>query len=360
MPQLISILVLGVLVLVHEWGHFAVARRCGVLVERFSIGFGPVLARWKRGETEYCWAALPLGGYVKMAGEQAGEAAAKNPRAFSSQPTWVRAAIIAAGPAVNYVTSVVALWAVLVLGYPELSPVVGRVLEETPAKAAGLTAKDQILSVDGTATRTWDEMTAMVHASAGREVTFRIQREGRQLTVPMTPKAKEIVDPFGRHKTVGLVGIGPSGDFTTYRVGPLEAVRTTFSKQAEWLSQIGLSLWSLVIGRMPIQESLTGPIGIVILTSEAVKMGFSPLLYLVSLFSLSLALFNIFPIPILDGGHLLFLGIEKLRGIPVSQKVQERMSQVSFAMLVTLLVFVCFNDLQRFGLVDKVVGWFRG
>lgn len=360
MAWLIAIFVLGLLVLLHELGHFLAAKRCGVRVLRFSIGFGPVLWRWQGGETEYAVSLLPLGGYVKMAGEQRSESVAGEPWEFVSKPVGVRAWIVAAGPLVNYAISILSLWTVLVVGYPELLPTVGRLIDGMPAKAAGVQVGDRILAVEGTPIRTWDELTRIIHRSAGQPLNLQVQREGATLTLRVTPAAQEHPDPFGRARTVGLMGVSPSGAFTTYRVSPLEAVHQTASKQAEWLSQMGLSLWSMVTGRVPMQESLTGPIGIVYMTSEAVRMGLGALLYLVSIFSLSLAIFNFFPIPILDGGHLLFLVCEKFRGRPVSLIVQEKATQIGFAVLMTLVVLVCVNDLNRLGVVEKLRGFWRG
>ncbi len=359
MAWLIAILVLGLLVLLHELGHFLVARRCGVRVLRFSIGFGPILWRWKRDKTEYVVSLLPLGGYVKMAGEQRGEQAGA-PWEFLSKPVGVRAWIVAAGPLVNYAVSILSLWTVLVIGYPELLPTVGRLIEGMPAKAAGVQVGDRIMAIDGKPIRTWDELTRIVHRSANRPLTLEVQRDGAALALRVTPAAREQMDPFGRARTVGLMGVSPSGAFTTYRVSPLEAVHQTASKQMEWLSQMGLSLWSMATGRVPMQESLTGPIGIIYMTSEAVRMGLGALLYLVSIFSLSLAIFNFFPIPILDGGHLLFLVCEKFRGRPVSLIVQEKATQISFAVLMTLVVLVCANDLNRLGVMEKLRGFWRG
>ena len=356
---LISLVVLSLLILVHELGHFLVARRSGVRVTRFSIGFGPVLIRWSRGETEYCLCLLPLGGYVKMAGEHRSEHA-QAPWEFLSQPPGVRARIVAAGPLVNYLVSLLALWTVFVIGYPELLPVVGRVVDEMPAKAAGIQVGDRIVTVDGQPIHTWDELTRSIHRSPNTSLTLQLDRRGTRLTVPVTPATREQADPFGRSRVVGLVGVAPSGALTTLRVSPLEAIPKTVTKQLEWTGQIGLSLWSMVTGRVSVQESLTGPIGIIYMTSEAVRMGLGALLYLVSVFSLSLAIFNLFPMPILDGGHLMFLACEKLRGRPVSLQVQEKATQISLAILMALVVLVCINDVNRLGLVDKVREWWRG
>ncbi len=360
MSWLISILVLGVLVFVHELGHFLVARWLGVRVERFAIGFGPKLLGWRWGEVEYCLRLFPLGGYVKMVGEQPGEQV-NEPGSFSGKPKWVRALIVFAGPAVNYLTSTIALTIVLIVGYPELLPSVGRLVDGMPAQAAGLQTGDRILAANGEPIKTWDELTKLVHHSADKTLRLDIERAGWRLTVPVTPASKEITDPFGRRVSVGLMGIAPGGAFDTYRVPPREAIGKTFAKQGEWASQIGMSLWSLFRGRASFKESFTGPIGILYMTSEAARMGAGPLLYLVSIFSLSLAIFNLFPIPILDGGHLAFLLIEHLRGVPVSLRTQEHAAKVSFALLLVLLFAVCANDISRFGLMDKLVGlWRRG
>ena len=355
---LLSLLILGFLVIVHELGHFLVARWTGVRTLRFSIGFGPRLFTWVRGQTEYAVSLIPLGGYVKMAGEQQHEHS-REPWEYLSKPIRTRAAIIFAGPLVNYVVALVCLWVVFVIGYPELSPVVGNVLDEMPAQAAGLQVGDRIVAVNDRAVETWDEMTKLIYASANQPLALRIDREGTPSIVTVTPRPRTMTDPLGRQRTVGLIGIAPSGAFRSRRLGPIAAIGSTIQKHNEWIGQTISSLWALVTGKLSMRESMTGPIGIVYLTSEAVRLGLAPLLSLVSLFSLSLALFNLFPIPILDGGHLFFLTLEKLRGVPVSLNVQERSAQVSLVLLVTLVVMVCINDVNRFGLVEKVVEWVR-
>ena len=358
LATLISFLVFGLLILVHEAGHFVMARRAGVRVVRFSIGFGPRVLAWKRGETEYVLSLIPLGGYVKMAGEHYGEQANK-PWEYLSKPIGTRAAIVFAGPMVNYLVAVLTLWVVFVAGFPELSPVVGRLIEEMPAQAANIEEGDRIVAIDEQPVGTWDEMTAIIHRSAEVPLRIRIEREGTERTITIVPQTKETKDLYGRPQTVGQIGIAPSGDVMVTRVGPLEAVGRTFAKQGEWCASMGLAMWSLMTGRLAMKETLTGPIGIIVLTSQAVYLGVTTLLYLVSLFSLSLAIFNVLPIPILDGGHLFFLGLEKIRGTPVSLTVQERAAQVSFLALMSLIVIVCVNDIQRFKLVDKVLEWIR-
>ncbi len=355
---LVSILVLGLLVIVHELGHFIVARWAGVRILRFSVGFGPRLLTWRRGHTEYAVSAIPLGGYVKMAGEQSSEQAYQ-PWEYLSKPLGVRALIVFAGPFVNYIVALVSLWVVFVIGYPELSPVVGKILEHTPAQTAGLQIGDRIRAINGEQLRTWDEMTKRIHDAPDQSLTMQVERRGTSQSMVITPKPKKIIDPFGRQRNVGLIGVAPSGAFELFRVPPIEAISRTIHQQNEWIVQTILGLWAMATGKVSVRESVTGPIGIVFLTSEAVRMGIAPLMFLVALFSLNLAIFNVFPIPILDGGHLLFLLLEKLRGRPVSVNVQERSAQVSFVLLVTLVLIVCANDVSRFELVDKLFGWVK-
>jgi len=355
---LIAILMLGLLVLVHEAGHFLVARLSGVRILQFSLGFGPKIFGWRRGHTEYCVSWIPLGGYVKMAGEQR-EEQTHQPWEYLSKPIGTRAKIVFAGPLVNYLTAIVTLWIVFMIGYPELLPVVGQVASDMPAKAAGVQIGDRIQAINGQRIHTWDEMTKLIHQAPETPLTFRVERDRALFELAITPKAKVMTDPLGRTKQVGLIGVSPSGAFEAFRVGPLTAIRRTIDQQNEWVVQTMMALWSLVTGKIPMRDTVTGPIGILYLTSEAVKLGIAPLLYLASLFSLSLALFNLFPIPILDGGHLFFLVLEKLRGTPVSVTVQERASQVSFVLLMTLVLIICVNDVNRFGLVEKVIDWFK-
>ena len=354
---LISVFLLGFLIIVHEFGHFLVARWAGVRVLRFSVGFGPRLLAWKRGQTEYAVSAIPLGGYVKMAGEQRTDGGSPQPGEYLAQPVGTRARIIVAGPFVNYLVAFLSLWTVFVIGYPELLPEVGKVMDDMPAKTAGIQVGDRIEAIDGQPIRTWDQMTKVIYEAAGRPIALHLDRHGASRTLTVTPKSKEATDPFGRRKTIGLIGVGPSGAFQSTRLGPVAAFGRAVSQQNEWTAQTLLSFWSLATGKLALRDSVTGPIGLVFLTSEAVKMGITPLLFLSSLLSLSLAIFNLFPIPILDGGHLLFLVLEKLRGRPVSVNVQERSAQVSFVLLVALILVICANDIERFGIAKKVAEW---
>ncbi len=353
-----ALFLIGLLILVHELGHLLVARRCGVRVLGFSMGFGRKLLTWRRGETEYALSAVPLGGYVRMAGEQRSEHASQ-PWEYLSKSVGTRAWIVAAGPLVNYVMALVSLWTMFITGYPTQLPVVGAVVEDLPAQVAGIQPGDHIQAVDGQPVRTWDDMAQLIVASPDRVIVFRIERDGTVQELSVTPRAVEVTDPFGRRKTVGRAGIGSSGKVLLERVGPLAAVGRTIRMHNEFLAQNFFGLWLMFTGQVSVRDALGGPIAIAYLTSEAVRHGLPSTLNFIGIISLCLAVFNLFPIPILDGGHLLFLALEKLRGRPVSLRVQERSTQVGFALLLMLALFVCVNDLQRFGLVDKVADWFR-
>ena len=370
---LVSIFVLGLLVIVHELGHFLVARASGVRVLRFSIGFGPRLFAWTRAHTEYAVSAIPLGGYVKMAGEEPvqetgdrrqergdGGQGGGEPWEYRAKPVGTRAAIVLAGPLVNYLAALVSLWVVFVIGYPELLPVIGGIEPGTPAQAASLEVGDRVHSVNGHPVESWEGMARLIQASAGVPVALVVERgEEPGLRLTLTPASKTVRDPLGRERTVGLIGVSPSGAFRTVRVGPARAVSRTLAQHAQWVAQTGMALWLMVTGKLSMRESVAGPIGIFYLTAEAMRLGISPLLHLVSLLSLSLAIFNLLPVPILDGGHLLFLAIERLRGRAVSLRVQERSTQVGFALLMALILVACLNDLSRFGITQRVAEWFR-
>lgn len=350
---LVSMLILGFMVIVHEAGHFIVARWCGVKVLRFSMGFGPKLLTWKRGDTEYALSAIPLGGYVKMAGEQETAATAK-PGDYVGRPMWQRALIVFAGPFVNYLVAFLSLWLVYNVGYPEVLPIVGRVAEDMPAYAAGIQPDDYIRRVNGEPVQFWEEMVKKIHDKPDQPLRLEVERAGAVHEVTVTPVVREIVDLFGDKQRVGMIGVASKGAFQVYRVGPLEAVPKAMHKLNEWTYQTLMALWSMVTGKVPFKDSMTGPIGLVVITSEAVALGIAPVLFLISLFSLSLAIFNVFPIPVLDGGHLLFMALEKLLGRPVSPAVQERAAQVSFFLLITLILVICANDLERFGMIKKL------
>jgi regulator of sigma E protease len=351
-----AVLVLSGLVLVHELGHFLAARRAGVGVEKFSIGFGPRVFGWRRGATEYQVSAFPLGGYVKMVGEHAEEepVAGEPPPpppdpalSFENKSVGARIFIVGAGPLANLLFALLVFWLVFMAGVPTLLAVVGTVSPDFPAAAAGLRPGDVITAIDGRAVATWDDLTEIVHASAGVPRAFAIRRGAERLAVTMTPKSSPATSVFGESETVGLIGITPAEDaFVTRRYGPLEAAGESVRRTGEI---VRLTLVGIVkiFQRVVPADTIGGPIMIVQMAGRQAQAGILNLVFFTAFLSVSLGLFNLFPIPVLDGGQIWFLGIEALRGRPLSRAVRERVQQVGVVLLVLLMVFAFYNDIAR-------------
>jgi regulator of sigma E protease len=340
---------LGVLVFVHELGHFAVAKKLGVFVQRFSIGFGPVMFARRRGETEYAVSAIPMGGYVKMLGEEDEEEALANPeRAFSTQPLRRRAAIVFAGPAMNFVFAFVAyavLFTAVGVDMPSNEPRVGAVSPGLPAAAAGLREGDRIVMLEGRPVTTWEELSKRIRESKGAALRLVVQRDGQEVTIHITPELQQDRTIFGE-KTgqVYRIGIAPVEEWK--HVGPASAV---------WMA--GVQTWSasaivlkglvlMLEGRVSPKE-LGGPIAIAQAAGQQARAGWRYFLIMLAFLSVNLAVLNLLPIPALDGGHLAFFGIEGLMRRPLGQRHREIAQQVGLLLLITLMVFVFYNDIHR-------------
>lgn len=348
---LAAIVVLGLLIFVHELGHFAVAKWSGVLVERFSLGFGPRLFGWRRGETEYAVSAVPLGGYVKMLGEDPEEeipqAAAQ--RAFSMQALWKRVAIVMAGPLMNLVTAFVAftvVFAIFGAGTPSEAPKIGGVVEGMPAAKAGLTHGDTVLAIEGTSIATWDELSSTVRKSGGNGLRLRVRRaNGAIEELVVAPEEKPDRTMFG--EVVGkayLIGIERYVEIEPVSVVSaigLGAYQTYF-----WIKVTLLSVVKIFQGSVSARD-LGGPIQIVRAAGEQAEMGLEYLIRFLGLISVNLGVLNLLPIPVLDGGHLLFFGFEAVRGRPLAIKHREMAQQVGLVLLLALMVFVVYNDITR-------------
>jgi len=345
------IVALGALVFVHELGHFIVAKRSGVRVLRFSIGFGPVVYAWRRGETEYAISAIPMGGYVKMLGEddddEAG-VAAEPERAFSTQPLWKRAAIVGAGPIMNFVFAFAvyaALFASIGVELPSNQPRVGGVSPGLPAEQAGLRPGDRVVSIDGRPVATWEELSGIVLASQGRTLHVVVERDGQQLPLEVTPTLHVGRTMFGEEtESVYRIGIEASHEWS--RVGPVQAVG--MAAQQTWTASYvvlkGLAL--MLQGRVPLSE-LGGPIAIARAAGQQAQEGVSRFCSMLAFLSVNLGVLNLLPIPALDGGHLAFFGLEGLMRRPLRQRHREIAQQVGVLLLITLMVFVFYNDIHR-------------
>jgi regulator of sigma E protease len=349
---------LGILIIVHEFGHLVIAKRCGVKVERFSIGFGPRLWSVKRGGTDYQVSLIPLGGYVKMAGESYEDEIKGERWEFLSQPPGNRLRIVIAGPLLNYALAFIIFTLIFIIGAPALSTTIGELLEGYPAVKAGLRQGDKIVTVDGKPVTYWEDMTSIIHKKFDEDVMLAVERDGKQFMVSLRPQTKEMENIFGQKIRVALIGISPSvDDVLIMRFNPVMAVYHGARRLFMLTGFTYKALWMMATGAMSPKEA-TGPIGIFFLTSQAAKLGFIALLHFMAVISFNLAIFNLLPLPILDGGHVLFLTIEKIRKKPLSQRAQEAITKVGLAFLLFLVVAVSYNDLIRYGVFEKVKNLF--
>ncbi len=337
----VAVLAFGLLVVIHEAGHFAVARLCGMRVERFSVGYGPVLWSRRRGETEWCISAVPFGGYVRIAGMAPGEDIdAADRAAYANQPAWRRFLVILAGPAMNYLAAValaVALIAGMGFREPDPSPVAGEILAGSAAERAGLRGGDRIVSLAGKPVETWTALVAEVKAHPGQTIEMVVQRPGAAEPLQLAARPDDVGG-------VGRLGVGPH--LVTVRAGPGEAlvfgVRRTNEKAAEILSGLG----QVVTRRQ--KAELHGPIGIAQEMAKSAQAGAGPFLMFVWFISIVLALFNLLPIPALDGGRLVFLFYELVTRRRVNQRIENYVHLAGFVALFGLLLAVTiFGDLAR-------------
>lgn len=434
--RLIVIVAMGLtlIILAHEWGHYIVARLAGVRVEVFSIlGFGPRLFGWRRGDTDFRFSLVPLGAYVRMAGESTEGEVAGAPDEFLSKARWQRALILAAGPAMNVVCAVVLLFLIFAIyGIPEATyltkpAVLAGVLKNSPAAKAGLSAGDRLVSVNGKPVATWedvgrafegmqnlsradivferaggsqdvsvsggpstsrltelvgypdetvqiigivpggpadraglkvddvvkaadnepvrsvDQFVEKIQGSAGRAVNLEIQREGRTLTLSVKPVEETL--PDGRK--VGRIGIQPGAADSHYRRLSLsQAASISVSEIGSLTAQICGTVWQLVVGRASIQD-LQGPVGIARISGQAAQRGVPDFIFVLALISLNLAIVNLLPIPMMDGGQLLLLGMEGARRRDFSGAFREHFLQVGIALLLLLVVLVMYNDIRK-------------
>ncbi|HXV74096.1 MAG TPA: RIP metalloprotease RseP [Sphingomonadales bacterium] len=350
------LVLLTVLVFVHEWGHYALARLFGVRVETFSIGFGRELFGWtdkKKTRWKVSW--IPLGGYVKFFGDAG---VASNPEktlaaippaersvCFHFKPLWQRALIVAAGPVINLVFAVV-LYTGLLTGYGEVvfEPVVTAVETGSPAEAAGLQPGDRIVAVEGKTVATFDQIAPIVNVSAGKPLRFTIARGTGTLEFTIVPALVEAADPLGDVIPIGRIGIS-SGEYTVRTYSLAGGVVESFRKTGEMIALMGQSFVRIIKGEFS-KEELGGPVKIAQYTGEIASRGLAPYLAFMALISINLGLINLLPIPVLDGGHLLFYAIEGVKGAPLSAKTQEMAAMIGLAFVLGLLFVVTWNDLK--------------
>jgi regulator of sigma E protease len=355
---LVFIFVLGVLVVIHEFGHFIVARWVGIRVDKFSIGFGPVIFGKKIGETEFCVSLLPLGGFVKMAGENPEDSQGK-PWEFNSKSLLQKFAVVFAGPLMNAFLAFVIFSAIFMVGQPTLTTKVGKVMKDAPASNAGILEGDVITALDGQKVTLWEEALSIIQKSQ-KPVLFTIQREGVEKQITVAPQVREARDVFGKKVSVSFVGVAPSSEMVYLKNNFFEALGLGFDRVWKMTGMIFYSLWLMITGAMSFKDSVTGPIGIFFMTQQAAQLGVIYLLYFMASLSVSLFVLNLLPIPVLDGGHVLFILIEKIKGSPLKDSVKEKMTQAGLVALLALMAFVIFQDIHRFSVVENVLKLFGG
>lgn len=343
------LVVLTAVVFVHECGHYLVARLCGVRVEVFSVGFGPEIAGWtdRRG-TRWRVSALPVGGYVRfLGGEHPDDGdAPPEPDAFPAKGAGARAAIIAAGPGANFVFAAVVFFAVfLAVGRPVTPPVVGEVIAGGAAEAAGLLPGDRILAVEGESVDRFAAFSEKVSRNPGRTLAFAVERDGARIELPVVPRPEEWTDPFGQVRTVGRIGVR-AGGAEVVEVGPLGAAWAALAETA-FLTRATLAAFGEILTGRRGTDDLGGPIMIAQVSGQVAEQGLVALLAFMALLSINLGIINLFPIPLLDGGHLAFVLAEAVRGRPLSERLRSIATQAGFALVVALMVFVIINDIGR-------------
>jgi regulator of sigma E protease len=361
--------VLTIVVFIHELGHFLVARWCGVKVKAFSIGFGrEIFGFYDRYGTRWRFAWIPLGGYVKFLDDENGASVPSKSAlekmspeeragAFQTQPLTGRAAIVVAGPIANFLLAIVIFALTFTfVGVQVTAPRVDELVPDGAAASAGFKPGDVIVGIDGQGIETFADMQRIVGASADHELTFEVNRGGALLKLKVTPTRREISDRFGNKLRVGVIGIrrNPTqAEWEFKRYGPVESIGLGV-KETVFIITRTLSYLGDVIRGLESADQMRGPIGIAEISGQVASAGLVPLLNLTAVLSVSIGLINLFPIPLLDGGHLLFYLIEAVRRKPLSERTQEIGFRIGLAVVLMLMMFATWNDL---GIVRR---WLSG
>ena len=366
------LLVLGVLIFFHELGHYLAARSVGVHVDVFSIGFGREVFGWTgRAGTRWKVGWIPLGGYVKLHGHESpddrAQVVAEAREKGQTPPVWregqtfgeksvgARAWVVAAGPLANFLLAAVLLAGMfMTAGRPDTAPVITAVQAESAAERAGLQPGDRIVAIDGRATPRFEDVQSTVRLRPGQPMALTVQRDGATLTLPVTPDLRELSDRFGNIQRIGMLGV--AGGVPEYRqLDPFAALAAGAFETVRLTEQTLVALWQMIAGTRGTDE-IGGPIRIAQLSGQVAEGGIIPLIGLMALLSVNLALINLFPIPILDGGHLVMYAYEAVRGRPLPPRAQEYAFRGGLAILLAIFVLATWNDLTHL----RVVDWFSG
>jgi regulator of sigma E protease len=360
------IIIVSFIVFVHEFGHYIVAKWAGVKIDTFSLGFGKEIWGWNdKSGTRWKISSLPMGGYVKMFGD-ATEASTpvaeiteltpeEKEKAFYFKPLYKKAAIVVAGPLFNFLLTIVILTGfIFTRGILSTEPVIGEVMKDTPAAEAGLQPDDRILTINGDKVEFFSDISRMLLTNLGTPVQLEIDRAGKKIPVTITPKERKDTDQFGeeyKHPIIGIMNKKIQFRNVGFPRALEEAVRATYNLCAMTLRVIG----QIIAGERSAKDTIKGPLGMAKLTGHAAEQGLQTSLFIMALISANLGLVNLFPIPMLDGGHLLFYAIEGIQGKPPGKRFQEYSMRVGMAMIAMLMAFAIINDIHTWllGFVGK-------
>jgi regulator of sigma E protease len=337
---LADIFVFGLLIFVHELGHFIFAKLTGMRVDEFAIGFGPKIIGRQYGETFYSLRLIPLGGYNKIAGMDPDEE--EDERSFGRKPLWARAVTIFAGAMMNFVLPIILyiiIFSVSGIDKPSEESIIGQVITGRPAAQAGLQTGDRITAIDGQSVQTWPELVEKIYRSPGEKLNLAVQRDSQNIQILVTPE----LDPNSER---GLIGVGPL--IIHSEPTPTESVGYAFKQTYFTLKEMITGIGQMFIGKAP--ADVSGPIGVAKMAGHFAEMGIIPLLYFTAFVSLNLGLINLLPLPVLDGGHIVLIILEGIRRKPVSKSTLYTIQMIGFALILALIMTSTYKDIIRYKL----------
>lgn len=344
-----AVVVLGLLIFVHELGHFIFAKLFGVGVEKFSLGFGPKIVGKTIGDTEYLLSAFPLGGYVKMIGESPEAEVSQEDldRSFMGKSPLKRIVIVAAGPVFNLLFAGFLFILVYMIGVPAATTRIGEVIAGKPAAVAGLQPQDLVVSINGKPVSRWDEFSSTIAGSQGAPLDIVVERAGKTLPFRMIPETREGKNLFGEKIIYPVIGVVAAGEMVTDRYPPGKAIVKGCQQTWKVITLTIVSIGKLIERVVPL-DSVGGPIMIAKMAGEQASAGGVNFLAFMALLSINLGVLNLLPVPILDGGHLFFYCWELIFRKPVSMKAREMAQQVGLVLLISLMVLAFYNDIVRY------------
>ena len=345
---IIVFIVFGILILIHEAGHLIAAKRAGIKVEAFSLGMGKRLIGKEIGGTDYRLSIIPFGGFCQMAGENPTEATGSEDE-FASKSVGARFWVIAAGSVTNYIFAFILFSVIFMIGSPTLSNEVGQVLKGLPADKAGIEVGDKVISINDKKIEYWEDIVSEIRIAGkdGSSLDVDIERGDTTIELALKPEISTVTNIFGQKVSTPLIGIAPQNKILAVSYNPLEAFYHGGKRLLSLTAMTYKGIWLLVTGGMPVKASVSGPVGIASLIMKAANLGIVHLLIITAHISMALAIFNLLPFPVLDGGHIIFLGAEKMRGKPVSVRFQEIVTNIALFLLIGFALFVTYNDVLK-------------